>query len=343
MQNLGSTIYQWRSQTMIEKSKLGEKGPLVGRMGYGAMVLEGYYGHSDDQSGVSNLVHAIESGMMIDTADAYGNGHNEKLIAKAMNKASQDAFIATKFGIVFDETQSATEISTGWGFSLPINGTPEYAIKALDESLNRLKKDTVDLWYLHYPDPKIPVEETVNAMAEQVRLGKVKYLGLSNVSVEQIKKAHAVHPISAVQYEYSLWRREAEQNLLPALRELQIALVCWSPLGGGFLTGKIDQLAAEDFRQNNPKYAGDNLKLNHDRFAPLLDVAEELGITPSQLALAWLLNQGKDIFPIPGTRKNDRIDENAKALSIILEPELMNRIDKIAKPGLAVGATLLKD
>jgi aryl-alcohol dehydrogenase-like predicted oxidoreductase len=326
---------------MIEKTNLGKEGPLVERLGYGAMVLEGYYGASDDDIAVKTLVHAIDSGMMIDSADAYGGGHNELLIARALKDISSQAFIATKFGIVFDENETGTELPTGWGFSLNINGTPEYAHRALDASLRRLGVDTIDLWYAHYLDPATPVEETVGAMAEAVKQGKVKYLGLSNASADEVRRAHAIHPISAVQYEYSLWRREPETELLPTLRELGIALVAWSPLGGGFLTGTVDKLGENDFRQNNPRFTGRNLDANRERFAPLLALADDLNISPAQLALAWLLHQGQDIFPIPGTRSIQRIDENEQAISVELDAATLQRIEEIAKPGIAEGATPL--
>lgn len=326
---------------MIEKTKLGKDGPLVGRLGYGAMVLEGYYGDSEDGSAVKTLLHAIEMGMIIDSADAYGNGHNESLIAKALKNRPNDAFIATKFGIVFDENETGTEVPTGWGFSLNINGTPKYLHKALNKSLKRLGVETIDLWYAHYLDPNTPVEETVGAMAEAVQEGKVQYLGLSNVTADQVRRAHAIYPISAVQYEYSLWRREAETDLLPVLRELGIALVGWSPLGSGFFTGTVDKLSENDFRQNNPRYANDNLKSNRDRFSPFMDLAKELNISSAQLALAWLLYKGEDVFPIPGTRKAGRIDENAKALSVQIDASTLQRINEIAKPGIAKGATLM--
>ena len=203
-----------------------------------------------------------------------------------MKESSADAFIATKFGIVFDENESGPELPTGWGFSLNINGTPEYARRALEASLKRLGVDTIDLWYAHYLDPATPVEETVGAMAEAVKQGKVRHLGLSNASAEEVRRAHAVHPISAVQYEYSLWRREPEAELLPTLRELGIALVAWSPLGGGFLTGTVDKLGENDFRQNNPRFSGSNLDANRERFAPRMALAGDFNISPAQMALA---------------------------------------------------------
>ena len=327
---------------MIEKRQLGRNGPAVGCLGYGAMVLEGYYGTSDDEQAIRTIHRALEVGLnMIDSADAYGNGHNETLVGRAIAGRRSEAFVATKFGIVFDEDESGTDLPTNWGFSLKINGKPDYVRKALTASLKRLGVDTIDLWYAHYADPATPIEETVGAMAEAVQTGKVRYLGLSNVTAEQIRRAHKVHPISAVQYEYSLWRREAETDLLPTLRELGIALVGWSPLGSGFLTGTVNSLDKNDFRQNNPRYAGENLASNRDRFAPFMAVAQELGITSAQLALAWLLHQGQDIVPIPGTRRAERIDENSNAASVRLDAKTLQRINDLAQPGLAEGATLV--
>jgi aryl-alcohol dehydrogenase-like predicted oxidoreductase len=331
-----------RGEIVIEKRRLGTNGPSVGCLGYGAMVLEGYYGASDDEQAIATIHRALDVGMnMVDTADAYGNGHNERLVGRAIAGVRQEAFVATKFGIVFDEGETGTELPTGWGFSLKINGRPSYVRKALNSSLSRLDVDVIDLWYAHYADPATPIEETVGAMAEAVQAGKVRYLGLSNVTAEQIRRAHRVHPIAAVQFEYSLWRREAEAELLPTLRELGIALVGWSPLGSGFLTGTVKTLDTSDFRQNNPRLAGENLALNRDRFRPFMMLAQEVGVTPAQLALAWLLHQGEDIFPIPGTRRADRVEENARAAEIRLAPALLQRISELARPGLAEGATLL--
>jgi aryl-alcohol dehydrogenase-like predicted oxidoreductase len=327
---------------MILKNSLGRNGPSVGCLGYGAMVLEGYYGGSDDRQAMGTIRRALDAGLtMIDTADAYGNGHNEILVGRAIRERRNDAFIATKFGIVFDEKETGTELPTRWGFSLKINGKAAYVQKALTQSLERLDIDVIDLWYLHYADPATGIEETVSAMADAVRAGKVRYLGLSNVSADDVRRAHAIHPITAVQYEYSLWRREAETTLLPTLRELGIALVGWSPLGSGFLTGTVEDLDKNDFRRNNPRFAGENLAKNRDRFAPFMHIAKALNVTPAQLALAWLLHQGKDIFPIPGTRRPERIDENAKAADIYLDGETLKRINELARPGLAEGATLV--
>ncbi len=314
------------------------KDTSVKRIGYGAMGLEGYYGSAEESTAVNALQRAAELGMMIDTADAYGNGHNEELIGQALGNR---AFIATKFGIVFDESGDGGEVPTGWGFSLAIDGRPDYVKTALDASLRRLGVDSIDLWYLHYPDPRIAIEETVGAMADAVAAGKVKRIGLSNVTAEQVQRAHHVHKITAVQYEYSLWRREAEDTLLPTLRERDISLVAWSPLGAGFLSGSVESVPEGDFRTNNPRYSAKNLADNRDRFAPLADIAGELGISPAQLALAWLVHQGDMIYPIPGTRKVARIEENLAALDVHLDAETLERINAIAQPGIAQGATLL--
>lgn len=327
---------------VVEKKRFGPAGANVGHLGYGAMVLEGYYGASDDEQAIAAIRRALDVGMnMIDTADAYGNGHNESLVGRSIAGSRQDAFVATKFGIVFDEREMGTDLATGWGFSLKINGTSRYVRKALNASLHRLGVDVIDLWYAHYADPATPIEETVQAMAQGVRDGKVRYIGLSNVSAEQVRRAHKVHPITAVQFEYSLWRREVEVDLLPTLRELGIALVCWAPLGSGFLSGTVSSLNKDDFRHSNPRFAGENLQKNSHRFLPLLKLAEELGVTPAQLSLAWLLHQGQDIFPIPGTRHADHVLENAKAADIQLTYDLLKRINDLAPPGLAEGATLV--
>ena len=327
---------------MVPKRKLGKNGPLVSAIGYGAMVLEGYYGSAAEEEAIATVKYALDTGTsFIDTADAYGNGHNETLIARAIAGRREGAFVATKFGIVFEPDQNGTELPTGWGFSLKINGKPEYVRQALNSSLRRLSVEQIDLWYLHYPDPATPIEETVGEMAAAVSAGKVRFLGLSNVTADEVRRAHKVHPIAAVQYEYSLWRREAEKQLLPTLRELGIALVPWSPLGSGFLTGTVESLASDDFRNNNPRYQGENFTTNKERFAPLMQFAEELEITPAQLALAWLLHQGDDIVPIPGTRKQSRVTENAAAAEMILSSETVRQISLLAAPGLAKGQTLV--
>ena len=327
---------------MLATRRLGKDGPEVGAIGYGAMVLEGYYGDVSEEQSIRVIQHAIDLGMnLIDTADAYGNGHNEKLIGQVIRGRRAQAFVATKFGIVFDKHETSTSLPTGWGFALPINGTGAYVRKALDASLRRLGTDVIDLYYAHFPDPTTPIEETVEAMAAAVQDGKVRYLGLCNVTPGEVRRAHQVHPITAVQYEYSLWRREIETSLLPTLRELGIALVPWSPLGSGFLTGTVTSVGAQDFRQNNPKFSHDNLVKNVDRFAPLKEIAAGLNLTPAQLALAWLLHQGRDIVPIPGTRKVAHLDENIRAASVVLDDAILKQIDMLVPLGSAIGKTLI--
>ncbi len=313
----------------------------IKQIGYGAMGLEGYYGESDDAVAVQTLVHAIEQGMMIDTADAYGAGHNEDLIKKAIAQTNQKPFIATKFGIVFEEGQTGSTLDTGWGFPLTINGTKEYVARAIDNSLERLGVEQIDLLYAHYLDPQIPLEETVAAMADAVKAGKVKAIGLSNVTAEQVLRANEIHPISAVQYEYSLFRREAETDILPAVNQIGAALVCWSPLGAGFLTGQVKELDENDFRNNNPKMQGDNFTSNLGRLEEIKNIAAEYDITPAQLALAWLVAQGDNIIPIPGSRKTSRIDENLGALNVTLSQETLAKLDEIAPIGAFKGATLV--
>lgn len=327
---------------MIPRRSLGKQGLQASAVGYGAMVLEGYYGAADEAAAVDTLRHALDIGVnFIDTADAYGNGHNELLVGRAIQGRRQDCVLATKFGIVFEPGIAGTEWPTNFGFSLRINGKPDYVRKCLDNSLRRLGVETIDLWYLHWPDLAMPIEDTVGAMAEGVRAGKVRWLGLSNVTPEQTRRAHQVHPISAVQYEYSLWRREAESPLLPALRELGIGLVPWAPLGSGFLTGTVKELAKDDFRTRDPRYQDKNIKANADRFAPFNALAKELNITPAQLALAWLLHQGPDIVPIPGSRKKERVAENAAAAAVKLSADVLRRIDQIAPAGIVKGASLI--
>lgn len=313
----------------------------INRIGYGAMGLEGYYGESDDSNAVKALVHAIEKGMMIDTADAYGAGHNESLIKMALEKTNAEAFIATKFGIVFENDQIGSMLDTGWGFPLKINGRKEYINRAIDNSLKRLGVEQIDLIYAHYLDPQVPLEETISAMELAVKAGKVKAIGLSNVNAQEIIKANNIHPITAVQYEYSLFRREAEIEILPAINEIGATLVCWSPLGAGFLTGEVTSLDQNDFRNNNPKMQGDNFTSNLKRLNEIKLIAHEYNISPAQLALAWLIAQGDNIIPIPGSRKVSRIDENLNAQSVKLRQDTLEKLNEIAPIGAFKGATLV--
>jgi aryl-alcohol dehydrogenase-like predicted oxidoreductase len=313
----------------------------IKQIGYGAMGLEGYYGQSEDSSAIEALIHAIDQNIMIDTADAYGAGHNEMLIKQAMQQSTRDAFVATKFGIVFEEDQRGSQLDTGWGFPLTINCSKTYVKRAIENSLKRLGVEKIDLLYAHYLDPNTPLEETVSAMAEAVREGKVKTIGLSNVTADEIIRANKVHPISAVQYEYSLFRREAENDILPAVKSIGAALVCWSPLGAGFLTGTIKELDEGDFRTNNPKMQGENFTNNLQRLEHIKKIAVDLSVTPAQLALAWLIAQGDNIIPIPGTRKKSHIDENLAALDIQLSSDAIGELDSNAPIGAFKGATLV--
>jgi aryl-alcohol dehydrogenase-like predicted oxidoreductase len=306
-------------------------------IGYGAMVLvDGMYGATDDERSVATLEHAIDAGAtLLDTADAYDvDGHNEQLVGRAIAGRRDEVQLATKWGIA----AGGRPVEHHHAQTILVDARPERAREAAEASLRRLGTDVIDLWYLHFPDPAVPVEESVGAMAELVAEGKVRHLGLSNVTTEQLLAAHQVHPITAVQAEYSLWTRDPERELLPAVRELGIGLVAWSPLGAGFFAGS-DTLASVDFRTNHPRFSRDNLAANRDRYAPLRGLASELGITPAQLALAWLVHQ--DVVPIPSTRTPAHLDENVAAADVDLDPETLARIDEIARPGAAAGEALL--
>ncbi|MDA0159306.1 aldo/keto reductase [Solirubrobacter ginsenosidimutans] len=317
-------------------------GLTTSAIGFGAMVLvDGMYGHVDDTRSPATLHHAIDAGAtLIDTADAYAAGANEQLVGKAIAGRRDEVQLATKWGIVFE---GGRVVHHAHAQEIRVDGRPERAREAAEASLRRLGVDVIDLWYLHFPDPDVPVQETIGAMAELVREGKVRHLGLSNVTAEQVIAAHQVHPLAAVQGEYSLWTREPERELLPVLKELGIGFVPWSPLGAGFLAGSADHIgtAGEDFRANHPRFAPQNLAANRDRFAPLRELAQEREITPAQLALAWLLHQGDDLVPIPGTRTPSHLDENLAAAEIVLDADTLARIGELAPAGVAAGAALL--
>ena len=308
-------------------------------IGYGAMALvDGIYGASDDAHGLSTLRHAIDAGAtLIDTADGYGLGANETLVGRAIAGRRDDAQIATKWGIVAD---GGRVIEHAHAQTIRVDARPERARPALESSLRRLGVDAVDLWYLHFPDPDVPIEETVGAMAELVGEGKARHLGLSNVTAEQVLAAHQVHPLTAVQAEYSLWTRDPERELLPVTAELGIGFVPWSPLGAGFFAGSVDR-PEQDFRSNHPRFSAENLAANRDRYAPLRGLASELGLSPAQLALAWLLAQRPDIVPIPSTRTPAHLDENLAAADVVLDAAVLARIDEVAPAGAAAGSPLL--
>lgn len=308
------------TQANLPRRRLGAQGPAVSALGLGCMGMSEFYGPADDQQSLAVLNHALDIGInFLDTADMYGVGANERLLAQLLARRRDEVVLATKFG----------NVRAPDGSMLRIDGSPAYVREACHASLERLGVDHIDLYYQHRVDRSTPIEETVGAMAELVKAGKVKYLGLSEASADTIRRAHAVHPIAAVQTEYSLWSRDVEAEVLPTCRQLGIALVPYSPLGRGFLTGAIrsmDQLAADDRRRIHPRFQEGNLDHNLALADALGALAKEWSYTPAQLALAWLLDQGDDIVPIPGTRSMARLDENALAARIHLDDGRRDRI-----------------
>ncbi|WP_411344012.1 aldo/keto reductase [Paenibacillus sp. WLX1005] len=315
----------------MEKITLGQQGLSVSRLGLGCMGMSEFYAGRDEQESLRTLDMAFDKGITFyDTADMYGSGHNEEFIGPFIRQHRDEVVLATKFGNVRGED----------GSYQGIKGTPEYVRQACEKSLKRLGVDVIDLYYQHRVDPNVPIEETVGAMAELVREGKVRYLGLSEAAPETIRRAHAVFPISALQTEYSLWSRDVEDEILPLCRELGIGFVPYSPLGRGFLTGQIqsfNDLAEDDYRRSSPRFQGDNFQKNLDLVERIKEIATEKNCPPSQLALAWLLAQGNDIAPIPGTKKTKYLLENVGAVDISLTPEELQRIDAAAPKGAAVG------
>lgn len=312
--------------------KLGSQGLKASQMGLGCMGMSEFYGATNEEESIRVIHKALDLGVtFLDTADAYGPFLNEELVGKAIKGKREAVTLATKFGIVRDPNDP---ISRG------INGKPTYVKSACDASLKRLGVDFIDLYYLHRVDQSTPIEDTVGAMGELVKSGKVKYIGLSEVSANTLRKAHAVHPISAVQTEYSLWSRDPEDGFLSACKELGIGFVAYSPLGRGFLTGEIkkfEDLAADDFRRNSPRFQGDNFQKNLNIVEKIKDLAESKGCTISQLALAWVMAQGEHIFPIPGTKRLKYLEENVGALDVKLSQEDLQEIDKLAPKGVAAG------
>ncbi|MBO9687025.1 MAG: aldo/keto reductase [Mitsuaria chitosanitabida] len=309
----------------LPRRRLGAHGPEVSALGLGCMGMSDFYGPADEATSMAVLHRALDLGMnFLDTSDIYGNGANERLLSGLLANRRREVVLATKFGIV----RNADGLSAG------VNGTPAHVHASCDASLRRLGVNHIDLYYLHRVDKAVPIEETVGAMAELVRAGKVRHIGLSEASAETIRRAHQVHPIAAVQSEYSLWTRDVEAEVLPTCRELGIALVPYSPLGRGFLTGAIrsaDQLAANDWRRVNPRFQDGHLAQNLALADAIVDLARDHGLTPAQLALAWLLDRGPDVMPIPGTRSIARLEENAMAarvrLSDVLREELQAVVD----------------
>lgn len=315
----------------MKTRKLGNQGLVVSELGLGCMGMSEFYSGRDEQESISTLHRAIELGVtFLDTADMYGPFTNEQLVGRAIRDRRDQVILATKFGNV-------RTADGGWG---GVNGKPEYVRQCCDASLKRLGVDVIDLYYQHRVDPTVPIEDTIGAMAELVQQGKVRYLGMSEAAPATIRRAYAVHPITALQSEYSLWSRDPEDEVLPTVRELGIGFVAYSPLGRGFLSGaitKIEDLAEDDYRRNAPRFQGENFAKNLQLVDQVTAIAQEKGVTPSQLALAWLLAQGEDIVPIPGTKRRKYLEENVAATAISLSPEDLQRIEAVAPKGVTAG------
>ncbi|HET9228861.1 MAG TPA: aldo/keto reductase [Thermoanaerobaculia bacterium] len=300
--------------------ELGKSGLRVSAVGLGCMGMSDFYGPSDEAKSIETLHHALDAGVRFwDTADMYGVGHNEELVGRGLKGRREEVVLATKFGVVRGSD----------GTFLGVNGQPDYVRKACDASLKRLGTDYIDLYYQHRVDPKVPIEDTVGAMAELVAQGKVRHIGLSEAAAGTVRRAAKVHKITALQTEYSLWTRDLEEEILPACRELGIGLVAYSPLGRGFLSGKIrsvDDLDPSDWRRQNPRFQGENLEKNLELADRIREIAGRKGCTPAQLALAWVLAQGRDVVPIPGTRSPQRLDENAASTGVELSADDLSEI-----------------
>jgi aryl-alcohol dehydrogenase-like predicted oxidoreductase len=315
----------------MDQRKLGKQGLVVSTLGLGCMGMSEFYKGGSEEESIATIHRAIDLGVtFLDTADMYGPFKNEELVGRALRGRRDRVVLATKFG---NERKPD-------GTYVGINGRPEYVRAACDGSLRRLGVDRIDLYYQHRVDTKVPIEETVGAMAELVKAGKVRWLGLSEAAPATIRRAHAVHPISALQTEYSLWSRDPEDEILPTLRALGIGFVAYSPLGRGFLTGRFrrfEDLAQDDYRRNSPRFQGENFEKNLRLVDRIRELAAEKGALPSQLALAWVLAQGGDIVPIPGTTTRAHLEENVAAASIPLSKDDLARIDKVAPRGVASG------
>jgi aryl-alcohol dehydrogenase-like predicted oxidoreductase len=318
----------------MKTRRLGNTGIHIPAIGLGCMGMSSVYGTADDPTSIAVIHRALDLGInFLDTADIYGAGHNEELVGRAIAERRDQVVLASKFG---------NRIRGSWadGKGYDIDGSPAYVKQAAEASLRRLGVETIDLYYQHRVDPRTPIEDTVGAMAGLVKEGKVRWLGLSEAAPETIRRAHAVHPIAALQTEYSLWTRDPEDELLALTEELDITFVAYSPLGRGFLSGELkspDDLAPDDWRRNNPRFQGDNFRKNLELVEELESLAREKGTTAAQLALAWLLTRGEHVVPIPGMRRIARLEENAAAVDIALTDEELRRLDLIAPVGAAAG------
>jgi aryl-alcohol dehydrogenase-like predicted oxidoreductase len=315
----------------MKKRRLGSGGPEVSAIGLGCMGMSEFYGAGDDSESIATIHHSLDRGVtFLDTADMYGSGRNEELVGKAVRDRRDEVFLATKFGNVRGPN----------GEFGGVRGDPEYVLQACDASLKRLGVDQIDLYYQHRVDVNVPIEDTVGAMSELIEAGKVRFLGLSEAAPETIRRAHATHPITAVQTELSLWSRDAEADVLPTVRELGIGYVAYSPLGRGFLTGQItspEDFPEDDFRRFHPRFTGENFEKNIALVREVEAMAKQKGCTTAQLALAWVLAQGEDIVPIPGTKRRKYLDENIAALDVELSSDDLRRLDEILPPGAAAG------
>jgi aryl-alcohol dehydrogenase-like predicted oxidoreductase len=311
--------------------RLGKSSLVVSALGLGCMGMSEFYGQPDERESIATIHHAMDRGItLLDTADVYGMGRNEELVARAIAKRRHQVIIATKFGSVRGAD----------GSFFAVNGRPEYVQQACEASLQRLRIPTIDLYYQHRVDPHVPIEETVGAMARLIEQGKVRYLGLSEAGPQTIRRAYATYPIAALQSEYSLWSRDPEDEILNVCRELGIGFIPYSPLGRGFLTGqfkKFEDLPPNDFRRQSPRFQGENFQRNLQLVERVQQVTAEKRCTPAQLALAWVLAQGEDLVPIPGTKRRKYFDDNLGALDVSLSPVDLARIDEIAPRGIAAG------
>lgn len=315
----------------MKTRELGASGLLVSALGLGCMGMSEFYGATDEAESIATIRRALDLGVnFLDTADAYGPFRNEELVGRAIKGHRDDVVLATKFG----------NVRGADGSFHGINGRPEYVRSACEASLRRLRVDTIDLYYQHRVDPTTPIEDTIGAMVELVDQGKIRHIGMSEAAIETIQRAHEVHPITALQTEYSLWSREPEDGLLDLCREVGIGFVAYSPLGRGFLTGQFqsfDDLAPDDWRRQNPRFQGENFKKNLDLVERVKEMAAEKGCTPAQLALAWVLAQGNDVVPIPGTKRRQYLEENVGAVDVEITREDLERIEEIAPKGAAAG------